>query len=531
MRTILNKLLKLKNYALAIVAGFIGSFAFAPYNYSYLIFITVAVLFYFLYGKNHQTSKSWLLLISLVFSSILWIHVSMTHYSEVPMSIAIPVLLVFATYLTSYHALVIYLSNRIFCGQRFIKNILAIPSGFIIADYLTGHVLTGFPWIYLGYSQVDTFFNSLAPITGVHGITLAILVITGLFFQTIYSKSLSYAITALVLLTIICNINFSFTTPLEEKNVALVQGNIPQQIKWDTNKSDEIFDIYLRLSKPYLLGEKHTDIIVWPESAIPDLENYTADVINNLDIISKKRNMALITGIQTYIPKNNAYFNSVIGVGIIDKKGTIPYKYQEGNRYYKRHLVPFGEKVPYEEILRKFGGFFNMPMSSFNNGEEIQENIVADGLKIATAICYEIAYPDEMQINIKDDTSIILTVSNDGWFGTYDISTKKHTISAGPYQHSDIAKMRALEFQKPILRATNNGITSIIAADGSIKTIPVYEEGVLEGKVIPRIGSTPFGNYGFTIVFSIIWAMILVAFSSLLILMITTQKKKKKVSS
>ncbi len=527
-KELLNKFTNLKEYALALGAGFVGSFAFAPHSFSYLIFLTLIVLCKFLYGKQGHARKSWVLLASLVFFSVFWIHVSMTDYSDVPMIIAILVLMVFSAYLTSYHALVIYFANRIFCGQMFIKNVLAIPSGFVIADYLAGHILTGFPWAYIGYTQTTTFLNTLAPITGVHGITLCMLLITALLFHTFYSRNLWYAVTSSIIITTVANLNFIFTAPLELKSVALVQGNIPQQIKWDPAEADNIFDVYVKLSKPYFSGEEHADIMIWPESAVPDLENYTADILNNIDRLAKKQKMAFITGIQTYLPAKKDYFNAVIGIGMIDDEGKIAYQYQENNRYYKRHLVPFGEKVPFEEILRKYGSFFNMPMSSFSSGNNIQENIKAFNIKIATAICYEIAYPDEMQTNIQDDTSIILTVSNDGWFGTYDIKTKQYNVSEGPFQHAEIARMRALEFQKPVLRATNNGVTSIISYDGKIKSLPLYQEGVLTGTIEPRIGSTPFGTYGFTIVFSIIWAMLLVAFSSLLVLMITTKRKNKK---
>ncbi len=528
--TVLNRLYRLKDYALAVMAGLTGSFAFAPYNLSYLSFIALFVLFWFLYGKQCQARKSWVLLTSWSFFTIFWIHVSMTHYSDVPMVVAVIVLLIFSAYLTGYHALVIYLANRIFCGQMFLKNVLAVPAGFVIADYLTGHVLTGFPWFYLGYSQTDTFLNSLAPIAGVHSITLCMLVVTALFFHAAHSRKLWYAATSLIILTITANLNLEFTEPLEKKSVALVQGNIAQQIKWDPSQAGNIFETYIKLSKPYLNGEKHTDILVWPESAVPDLENYTANVLNHLDLLTKKYQTSFITGIQTYHPGDETYYNAVIGLGIIDSEGKIPYRYQDGNRYYKRHLVPFGEKVPFEETLRKYGSFFNMPMSSFSNGSEVQENIRASDLKIATAICYEIAYPDEMLVNIHPDTSMILTVSNDGWFGTYDLKTGKYYVSAGPYQHAEIARMRALEFQKPVLRATNNGITSIIAHDGTALNLPLYHEGVLTGTIIPRTGSTPFETYGFTIVFSIVWAMLLVAFSSLLILMITTKRKIRKTS-
>ena len=159
----------------------------------------------------------------------------------------------------------------------------------------------------------------------------------------------------------------------------------------------------------------------------------------------------------------------------------------EGNRYYKRHLVPIGEFVPFPGILRKMGRFFNMPMSSFTRGDEIQPNFMAHGLNVSTAICYEIAFPEEMRVNLHDDTDFILTVSNDSWFGHSD----------GPVQHLTIARMRALEFQKPLLRVTNGGITAAFSARGQeLGRIGLDRRGVLEVAFRPARGSTPYQRFG-----------------------------------
>ncbi len=520
---------EIRDYILAVLAGFAGSFAFSPADQAYLIFLTLGVMFHFLYKRRHQTVKCWVLLASLCFFTVFWIHTSMTEYSDVPMLVAVPVLVAFAFYLSCYHALVIHLANRIFCGQMFIKNILAIPAGFILADYAVGHVLTGFPWVYIGYTQIDTIFRNLAPVAGVHAITLALLVISGLVYHSFYTRKLWYTAASLLVTVLISLCEHTYTEEGPKIQVALVQGNIQQQIKWDPSKAVDILDTYYDLSRSYFRGDSTTDLLIWPESALPELENNISELLFKLDELARMHGFAFITGVQTFQPSSNSYYNAVIGLGLQDPESDSSYIRLAGNRYYKRHLVPVGEMVP--DFMRHFGTFFNMPMSSFSRGKSIQDNITAKGTRIATAICYEVAFPDEMQINVHDDTSLLLSVSNDGWFGTSNRETGDYHVSDGPYQHATIARMRTLEFQKPMIRTTNNGYTAIFDAEGRTQAaLPFYQEGVLQDRVATRTGSTPFGTYGFTVVLSVVFGMLLIAFSHLLILMITTTRKKKNKS-
>ncbi len=520
---------ELADYLTAVLAGLAGSFAFAPAEQSYLIFITLWVLFRLLYLPRKQARKCWVLLGSLCFFTTFWIHLSMTEYSDVPMILAVVVMILFALYLSSYHALAIFLCNRLFRGQLFIKNILAVPACFILADYAAGHILTGFPWVCLGYTQIGTVFGNLAPVTGVHGITLALLLVTGLTYHGLRVRHLWHVAAALLLVSVTTVCGGTYTQPEKPVRAVLVQGNIMQQIKWDPARAGEIFSTYYQLSRPYFLGEEKTDLLIWPESALPDMENNIGDLIAKLDLMAQRQDFSFITGLQTYQPQDQAYYNSVLSVGVQDSPEDI-YTFLSGNRYYKRHLVPFGEKVPFQEILRRYGSFFNMPMSSFSNGPDEQENIAAKGVRIASAICYEVAFPDEMQENIHDTTTLLLTLSNDGWFGTYNPATAEYHVSAGPYQHAAIARMRAMEFQKPMIRATNNGLTAVYDADGTVLAeLPFYQQGVLTVSVTPRHGSTPFGIHGYSIVFSVIFGMLLIAGSHLLILMMTTTGRRRRI--
>jgi apolipoprotein N-acyltransferase len=194
-------------------------------------------------------------------------------------------------------------------------------------------------------------------------------------------------------------------------------------------------------------------------------------------------NSAVITGVVNQA-ENKQFYNSILTVG---ETSLGDYNYDVNARYNKHHLLPFGEFVPFESILRPLAPFFNLPMSSFSRGEFIQPNIDANGTQMAPALCYEIIFNEQVRRNITDDTDFILTLSNDAWFGR----------SIGPLQHMEIARMRALELGKPVIRSTNNGVTAVTDHKGNITAqIPQFETGVLRAEVVPTQGFTPYTKLG-----------------------------------
>lgn len=192
---------------------------------------------------------------------------------------------------------------------------------------------------------------------------------------------------------------------------------------------------------------------------------------------------AIITGI---INKTEAgeYYNSILVVG---QTPYGDYEMDLDERYHKHHLLPFGEFVPFGELLRPLAPFFNLPMSSFSRGAYVQPNIIANGMHLAPALCYEIIFGEQVRQNVTDDTDFLLTLSNDAWFGR----------SIGPLQHMEIARMRALELGLPLIRSTNNGVTAVTDHKGQIiAQIPQFETAVLRADVTPTDGTTWYREVG-----------------------------------
>ena len=461
--------------AAAFALGAVSVLAFEPYGAG-LVFPAALSLLLTLTLTSRSASGAFLLTFLFAFAmnsfGLWWIHVSMTEFSGVPMIAAVLAIMALAAYLALYPALAAFLSSRLFGRMRAVRAMLAFPALLFFANFLMGSVMTGFPWLMPGYTQESLPFIGYAPLAGEKGITVLLASSAGAIACFVLSirKRRAWLFLLLPAVLTIAGAALSgnlYTAEQKKVRAALMQGNIPQAIKWN------------------------------PEEIVPTLRNALEHILGKflgeLSAIMKDSRIGFITGFQHYEPENlssesgGRYYNGVVGMGLIDTEGKMSYVEGEGNRYYKRHLVPIGEFVPFPGILRKMGRFFNMPMSSFTRGDEIQPNFMAHGLNVSTAICYEIAFPEEMRVNLHDDTDFILTVSNDSWFGHSD----------GPVQHLTIARMRALEFQKPLLRVTNGGITAAFSARGQeLGRIGLDRRGVLEVAFRPARGSTPYQRFG-----------------------------------
>ncbi len=465
----------------ALLSGALGVLAFSPFDLWPLALVSLYGLFAFTQSLPARAAarQGFLWAMGLYLPGLWWIHNSMTLFGGLPLWAAFILVALLAAYLSLYTAAALWLAQRLVPIQAW-RVLLVLPALLIAADWLRGWVLTGFPWLWFGYSQLEGPLAGVAPILGVQGISwLLTFSAAALWLILRRQPNMWAAIAGVGLWALALSSNsLQWVTATTSNSFALIQGNIEQSLKWVPGQLEASLERYMELTLP----ERGVDTIIWPESALPSSEQHLAPWLEQVDLLMRERNQSLITGLVSQ-PEEGMAYNAVITLG----KNSIPYQASHSNRYYKQQLVPIGEFVPFGNLLRPLAPFFNLPMSSFARGVAGQPDLQSAGQNLSVAICYEVAFPSLVRDNMKVDTDYLLTVSNDTWFGQ----------SIGPWQHQQIARMRALELGRPLIRATNNGVTLVTDERGKITdTIPQFEAGVLTANVTGMTGLTPYARFG-----------------------------------
>ncbi|WP_428772105.1 apolipoprotein N-acyltransferase [Vibrio sp.] len=465
---------------LAALVGLCTTFAFAPYAIWPLAIISPAILLLLLANQSGKRGfwigYGWGM--GLFGSGISWVHVSIDTFGGMPKMASLALMVLLIGYLAIYPAIFGALLNRLFPTESRRRYFLAAPALWLLTDWARGWVMTGFPWLWLGYSQIDSPLANFAPLAGVELITLIVMLASAAIALAVSRRQPSLLLIPAVLLSTGFGLKQFDWVSVDQSNktsVALIQGNIAQAQKWLPSQRWPTIMKYTDLTR----DNWDADIIIWPEAAVPAFEFEISSFLTNLDSAARYNDSAVITGILNQSP-DKQYYNSVLAVGNTPDG---EYQLDYTQRYHKYHLLPFGEFVPFEQWLRDLAPFFNLPMSSFTAGEYIQPNVVANGRHMVAALCYEIIFNEQLRDNVTDQTDFILTLSNDAWFGR----------SIGPLQHMEIARLRALELGKPLIRSTNNGVTAVTDHRGNIiKQLPQFTTGVLRAELYATEGKTPY---------------------------------------
>ncbi|MCA2016507.1 apolipoprotein N-acyltransferase [Vibrio tritonius] len=491
---------RLKRPLAAAFIGALTTLAFAPYQYWPMAILSPMLLLLLLEQRSIKQA-AWIGFfwgLGQFSTGISWVHVSIDTFGGMPEIATIALLSLLFAYLALYPALFAWLLNRFAAHSGRTRFFIMAPALWLICDLLRGWVFTGFPWLWLGYSQIDSPLASFAPIGGVELLTFLVVLCGSSLAYMVLKRTWRIAMIPLVLLAAgfgLKSAQWVTPDPNRVASIALVQGNIDQALKWLPNQRWPTLMKYVDLSRE----NWDADVIIWPEAAIPAIEYEVRPFLTNLDHAARINNSSIITGVIN-LDEQKHFYNSILTLGKTPSDG---YHYDIDARYHKHHLLPFGEFVPFESLLRPLAPLFNLPMSSFSAGDYIQPNIIANGFSFAPALCYEIVFGGQVRANVNETTDFILTLSNDAWFG--------HSI--GPLQHMEIAQMRALELGKPVIRSTNNGVTAITDYKGHIAyTIPQFETGVLKADVPTTQGVTPYYIWGswplyMWIVVTIGWAL------------------------
>lgn len=475
-----QRLLQLPGWSaniLALIAGALLPLSFAPFFLWPLGIFSTAV-FALLVCQQTPTrvfKRSFCFGLGLYGVGVSWVYVSIHFYGGASAFLAALLTLIFVSFLALVFSLPFYCFGR-WLNRSSISLILAFPIIWMLGEWLRSWLLTGFPWLYLGYGHVQTWLSGWAPITGIFGVSF-IVVFTGAVLATWLcnlQKSRALIVASLALGIFWCGgallKNISWTELGDDAiQVAMVQPDISQDLKWQTSHVDPTLQLLTDMSSNLW----QNDWIVWPEAAVPPTYHQALPFLNQINQQADKTNTGLITGIIYDDIAQRRYYNSIAGFG--DALGI----------YHKRRLVPFGEYVPME-WLRGLIQFFNLPTSIISLGPAQQGGIRVNGVDIAPAVCYELAYPDLMAESARK-AQVLLNVSNLGWFGD----------SIGPPQFMQMGQMRALETGRYLVYSTNNGRSALINQRGEIEQqSEPFVAQTLSGKIYPATGNTPFMRWG-----------------------------------
>lgn len=448
-----------------------------------MVFLVLPLSFYLLaFVAKKPTMSAWYFGLGYFGAGISWVHVSIAEFGGLPLIASVFLMLLLCGYLAIFPALAFNVLTRFFKRQYW-----PLTVGFIwlAMEFLRARLFSGFPWLSIGYSQADSPFSHLMPLIGEIG--LSAIIVTVCMSMAIGLQQKRYVLSALPLLVVttlsISLSQVSWTTESgESRKIALIQGNIPQSMRFEPERDIPTMEKYLRLTDPYW----DHDVIIWPEAAVPRLEIMVQDYLVHLDNKATESNTGLITGVVDYDLDTDIAHNALLALGIDKDVNSAPYRYQHSKRFAKHHLLPIGEFVPFEDLLRPLAPIFDLPMSSFSRGDYVQPNLIAGNTQFVPAICFEIAFPRQIDANIQNASDMIITVSNDAWFGD----------SHGPHQHLQIAQVRAKEFGLPVIRATNNGITAIIDHHGIIvQRLEQFVDATLSADVALVKGQTPYKRF------------------------------------
>tara|TARA_R110000782_G_scaffold196430_5_gene285774 strand:+ start:4852 stop:6348 length:1497 start_codon:yes stop_codon:yes gene_type:complete len=488
MRFLQNKILVKR--LLSIILGALVPFAFAPYNFYFISLITLSVLFYFWLNTNSAREAfilGYLFAFAMFGVGVNWLHISINLFGGVNIIGALSFTYIFIAYISLYPALCGYLGIRFFKYAR----VIALPALWLLTEWCRGWMLTGFPWLNVGSSQTDSILAGFAPVLGDYGVTLfaclSAMAITILVTGNTKHRSTGGILLILIILssTILSKINW--TNDLGRNiDIALIQGAIPQEQKWKPEQRQKTYEIYSALSKPFW----SSDLIIWPETAIPSLYQLADDFIRPISNEQMSNNALFMSGLAYKDPESNNYFNSVL---LID---------DEHRFYHKYHLVPFGEYLPFKPFLGKILRFLKIPMSDFSSGDPEQKIFETERGVFGMSICYEDAYGSEVRKALPD-ANILINVSNDAWFGN----------SFAPHQHLQMARMRALENGRYLLRSTNTGVSAVIDNKGKVITrSPQFKPHALSATVKLYAGETPYSKFGNTLIISFCILSLLLCF-------------------
>ena len=460
---------------LATAAGVCAAAGFSPFGLPWLTGICLSSLFLIWLhtpAPREAALQGFLFGAGLFGAGATWVYVSLHDFGMMPAPLAAAATALFCAYLALFPALAGSIQARIGAPPAVQATLMAAPL-WVLSEWMRGWLLTGFPWLAMGYSQIDTPFSGYAPVLGVYGVSLMLAMAAGSLAAAVAITSLPGRLAMLAIATALTGggelLRRVEWVHAEGKpvQVAMIQGNILQSMKFEPAQYASTLVTYKRL-----VESSAAKLIVLPETAGPRfLDLVDPAYLEGLALFARSHQADILLG-APYRNRNGDYFNGVVNLGLTDMQF-----------YAKSHLVPLGEFVPPE--FKWILGVLRIPLSDFSAGSH-PKPMRAAGELVGITVCYEDAFGEELIAQLPE-ASLLANLSNVAWFGD----------SLAPDQHLQISRMRALETGRYMLRATNTGVTAIIDQRGKVLAqLPQFTEGVLQASAQPHAGTTPYVRLG-----------------------------------
>lgn len=449
--------------------------------------LALVPLLHVLRGKSPRQALGWGYLCGMVhfLTTLYWIRYVIYYYGGLPAPLAMAVLVLLCGYLAIYPALFAWVAQR--WASRPLLWVLGLPTVWVTLEWIRAHALTGFPWANLGYTQ--TRFVTLvqvADITGVYGISW-LLVLAGTTLLSVIRRRPSWIGLAVFALCFAGSLGYGvwrldemrrYERGVAPWTVAVVQGNIDQSLKWDPAFQQETLRRYRELSLKSVEHNPPPDLVVWPETSAPFFYGSEPKLTKQLNEMLREIGRPVLFGSPALTRvdgeaklQNRAY--------LVDEGGAIR------GIYAKQHLVPFGEYVPLQNLL-----FFVQRLvqaaGDFVPGDD-PSPLVLGGRKLGVLICYEGIFPALARETVRKGASALVIITNDAWYGP----------TSAPYQHLEMARWRAVEFRRPVIRAANTGVSAVFDIMGrECGTIPLDEPGEMVCDVRDGTMETFYARWG-----------------------------------
>lgn len=455
----------------SLLSGALLALAFAPFFLWPLAILLPALLFWLQRDEQrwrHLFVNGWLFGLGYFGCGVYWIYNSLHDFGQAPpvVAAAITALLVIYLALTPGLILLCWLRARRYLGAA---AIWLLPLIWFGLEWIKGWFATGMPWLSLGYSQTPSPLAGYAPLVGVYGIGALCILMAVILVVMIERRRYTWLLALLAIPLAgfaLQQLDWARSMPTGLR-VTMVQGNIPQQLKWRRDQRDNIFNTYWRETSQHW----DSDLIIWPETALPGHSLQIDDtLLPALQAAALERNSAILSGLIYAQPGQQRFYNSVMQFGA------------QQALYHKRHLVMFGEYYPLRWLLKLLSGLINIPYSDLSQGPDEQPLMQVGDYRLGVSICWEDVFSRDILLALPQ-ANLLVNVSNDAWFGD----------STAPHQHVQIAQMRSLESERVMMRATNTGITAFIDHKGRVMSASEqFRSESISAVVHGRSGVTPF---------------------------------------